>query len=571
MRVRHQAFTIYPICQTEVFLWTIFVMVLAKIYCISSSSFTSAYGDDFLDCDAVLPFQENEFTNDNFMSLKVRLVPDCTDDIINHSLNVRCRHFTSEEIKRLESGAKCEENGEKYLHLIVWEEDVTLHGLRSGQTVDIEMLPVKLSQVILTARYDKNGLQDPAFLLHNAEHLLFDTVMTVGKKKVLELQHEGRVVEVELEVKHCEPVTRGTTDASTKWFILDASYDSSLESIDKSYQSNVPVDIKDNPLPLLIADFVSPLRDLWDENLQDKTKQLKIEVNYWNDLHLSFIHSRKNQWKFDENDTHCIYVSMETLMELQVHNGSWIKVWLHKDCSKNNTTIRDVIKTETIQTKEGEASNCSTTKCDQTSTEQAGISELCHYVQLLAINPIEKALDIYIPNTQQIQVLNMEEYMMKTRKMVHVSPVLMFNLLQSTPNNDSSELFLNLDTDTIKFVKPDFLNTTAVSFAQDAHLSLVNTPLTNPGDAFDESLKRHFSKPRLLTVGDVVCIDFDCKKDSVNSMVAEECSNLKVIYFKVKRLVVLGKDEASGLVDTDHTTVYQVSKSLHYNRTTCTL
>lgn len=550
------------------------MMVLAKIYSVSSTYFTSICGGDVLGCDAVLPSQENQFSKDNLLSLTVNIdAQDLSSKTCDHQFNVRCRYFTYDEITKLEAGFNQEEltnnavSDVRYLHFIMIEEEVTRIGLRSGQIVNVEAIPTKLTRIILTAKYDKGIIKEPGFLMNNSKYLKCDEKdVYVGKKIVKDVCHQGNVINVELEAMKCEPVSQGIADENTKWIILDSSCDShgSMKYLKNGCNADITTadmlgvcdtKIHLNKQSLLIAGFASPLKELWCDNQQDSTVQFKTEVDYWHTLHHSFVNSSTNRWRLDENDNHCLYVSMETLMELGVQNGCLVKVWIQGvsaiEMSESNGKLSTL---DTLQTsKEKDGDNCIARSNDTLSYKTV----YHHYAQVFAIHPTFKALDIYIPEKRQIHVFSMEEYIKKTRKTVHISPLLLFNLLHEGASA-SSELYMNLTVETKMAALPNNSNTIGIPFAQDAHLSLINTPYTKPGNSFDDSLKRYFAKPRLLTLGDILCVNFDIIKDEVDSLMTDECYGLSTIYFKVKKLVLAGKDETSCLVDMGHTSVYQV-------------
>lgn len=570
-------------------------MVFAKIYCVSIDYFASICGDDFLDYEAVLPYQENEFTKDNSLILQLnsdttRLSPK-NNSYGSMELNVKCRYFTYEEIEKLEAKSNKENLTDdattKHLHLIIRENELKRLRLSSGQIVNVDLIPTKLCRIILTATYNKNLIQDPSFLVHNSQQLrLEDEECYVGKKSTKSISYKGTDVEIELKVVDCEPVSHGIADRNSQWIILDSSCSS------QKAEKLVTTECKDHQMTitemhdvfnkqihlskqsLLIAGFASPLKELWSDCPQDQTVQLKIEVNYWSTLHHSFTNSFKNKWELDINDTHCLYVSMDMLSKLGVQNGCWVKVCIQEGPVYHTNSEHKIKQSgnryaqspETcLSEAPGDVDNSSSSlKRDGNLSDKFNEADSHYrYAQVFVVHPTSKALDIYLPENQQVHVLSMKDYINKTKETVHISPLLLFNLLDGNPcATNCNELYLNLTTETRLSVSPNISSTSSMPFAQDAHLSLINTPFSKPSDTFDESLKRYFSNPRLLTVGDVLCVDFDATKDGVDSVMSEEWYSLNTIYFKVKKLVVGGRDEKCCLVDILNSTVYQVIVNL---------
>lgn len=562
-------------------------MVLAKIYSIPIDHFASFCGSNFSDYDAVLPYEENQFSRDSSLTLQLNPDTTCSSSKSKRSdfieIYVRCRYFTSQEIEKLEAKSNQENltydaaDGAKYLHLIICEDEARKLGLLSGQIVKIDFIPTKLSRVILTANYNKNIIQDSNFLMYNSQNLRFEDGDCYVGKKIINVICDK---EIELKVVDCEPVSHGITDQNTQWILLDVTCDSHIhgkssynDCNNEKMTTETIFNMKTHfsKQSLLIAGFASPLKELWmADNPPDQTVQLKIETNHWNTLHYSFINSFKNKWGLDHKDTHCLYVSMETLMELGVQNGCWVKVWIQERSVCHTSAGHKIKQPEnenpqslqnSVQGTATEDCKSSSVKCDEKSSDELHVSSNhYHYAQVFAIHPTSKALDIYIPEDQHIHVIGMEEYTNKTRKTVHISPLLFFNLLHgdATGTSKCEELYLHLILETGLTVSLYPSSTSSMPFAQDAQLSLINTPFYKPGDTFDDSLKRYFSKPRLLTVGEVLRVDFNATKDGVDSVISEEWYNLHTIYFKVKRLVSGGKDKGSCLVDMLKTTVYQV-------------
>jgi hypothetical protein len=189
-----------------------------------------------------------------------------------------------------------------------------------------------------------------------------------------------------------------------------------------------------------------------------------------------------------------------------------------------------------------------------------------HYAQLYSINPQQNVSDDHI-KSQQISVFQSADHI---KHAIHVSPLLHFNLVNNLPKtlHDTNELFLRLiplsqEQKNIRVSQDETneqLYASVPSYAKEAQISLIQTAFTRPGEIFDKILEKYFSKPRLLTVGDILCISFDVSKDSMNSLASDEYHRLEsnMIYFKVMKLVCSENESISCFVDTEHTTVYQV-------------
>ncbi|KAJ8392373.1 hypothetical protein AAFF_G00074980 [Aldrovandia affinis] len=152
----------------------------------------------------------------------------------------------------------------------------------------------------------------------------------------------------------------------------------------------------------------------------------------------------------------------------------------------------------------------------------------------------------------------------------YVSPVLWFNLANGEPVPLAQRV-----VKIKRWIEPLPCPATQLSesrsrtasppFAKELHIETIVSPDYNSHGVFDSILTEHFSTPRLVQQGDVVCVPTHGLAQFLESN-AEGFSRWPVLCFKVKK--VCGVSEENGgsgpagfLVDTRHTSLYTVGST----------
>lgn len=555
--------------------------VLAKVFSISSSQFSSLYGQGGFNVDGIVSSKAKVFGGKDRFTLCLR---NTTNFNPKHGkpcllLNVCCKPITDDELSFMcftpsnDDNLEDDDNPDRPPVLLLRANVLRKHGIKSGQEVWLEQAcPLALSKVVLKTKPgnkfdDELVLQLSEYFRDNRRVVRENDILSVQKN--LEFKDENpqdcsSICLLSFDVLKCEPVSQGIIDTQTNLILLKANEECTEKEAPKETElDEFALSTNINMLSLLVADFTTPLHGIWCDRPQKrcKTTKLKIQVSDWQGLHQSFLDSGYHDNKHDISSSHCLYVSLATLMDIGVQNGSWVKIWVHESHKMaKNPGQRDNRLTQSI--------NHSTDK-QITDANPNEMKATYHYAQLYAVD-YRGSISHTHAKSPQISVFQSSD---SVNQIVHISPLLHFNLINNSSNpshQDTQELFLRLipysfEKKDIR-VPEDGANEPVLDivppYAKEAQISLVQTVFIRPGYMFDKILERHLSKPRLLTVGDIFCIHFNGYKDSINSLPSElDCQNIEncMVYFKVLKLVCTESENVSCLVDVDHTTVYQVS------------
>ncbi|XP_030051543.1 peroxisome biogenesis factor 6 [Microcaecilia unicolor] len=102
-------------------------------------------------------------------------------------------------------------------------------------------------------------------------------------------------------------------------------------------------------------------------------------------------------------------------------------------------------------------------------------------------------------------------------------------------------------------------------FAKELHVQIVASPTCNIKEDYSEHLYQYFQTPRLVQLGDVLCVS-TCELPELLDGISETHLRCPEIFFKVKKIVGLveAKKFVGYLADTENTTLYQVGSTNSY-------
>ncbi|KAM6278741.1 peroxisome biogenesis factor 6 isoform 1-T1 [Porphyrio hochstetteri] len=99
-------------------------------------------------------------------------------------------------------------------------------------------------------------------------------------------------------------------------------------------------------------------------------------------------------------------------------------------------------------------------------------------------------------------------------------------------------------------------------FAKELHLEIVCSPAYSARGGYDRVLYKHFSTPRLVQKGDILCVP-TCGYAEFLEVNADKFLRWPELYFKVRKILAMVEDEQSEgyLVDTQNTSLYLVGST----------
>lgn len=518
---------------------------------ISMQDFTTLHASDLPFTEGIIAASDNDFisveeTGKRFaLALRTALkyLNPCKDLV----LNVCCCK---------ESDGKIQQSGAN-LKIFLSEKLLNKYGLRAGEAVWVKRAnPFPLEKVVVGVSSEEKyrwGQKSLATFLLNSltsgplivrEDEAFCLPDDLQKSLVCD-KEEGLS---EVSILQCEPVLQGCITSQTSLVIAKLTMPEIL-SFSEVSDTNCLVLPPDSCENFLVSDFACDLLGNQPHDLSSndcmirKTHQLRVNVLY-------------SKMKSDEDligDVNSrVFVSLGTLIDLQLFNGSWVKISAQSPHAfSDSKQVNDSAEAGSSSQGSGlHERNCA-------------ISE-CHIVQLLAAASKNEHDDNFIGKdiTRMYPAANRDEI---EDGIAYVSPLLYFNFLKKTNDHDPVPVIFispicvtkpaqDKPSTASKIFKP--------SFATEAHIALVHSPQYKAGDSFDGALASYFKVPRMLTVGDVFCVHCDWHQESNMEKVASSGDkqgwrNL-VVYFQVTRFVCEEGDAKSCFVDMEHSSLYQV-------------
>ncbi|XP_078349662.1 peroxisomal ATPase PEX6-like [Oculina patagonica] len=442
------------------------------------------------------------------------------------------------------------------LKIFLLENVINNHEMRVGETVWVKKAnPVPLERILVGISSVERYLWAKEFLASFLCDCISKGTITMRENDVFCLpnnQHERITDDKEeqfsqLIVLQCEPVVQGCIALETSLVVSKLS-EPEISLVSESSGVNSVVVPSDSSEIFLVSDFARnfpgslPESDGSDEltNGDSNVRTCKLKVSVFNSCEV-------NDADLNSDASSRLHVSLGTLIDLRLFNGSWVKI-----CTNHANTVSD----------DKGQNGCSkvTSNEEDPCDSSCSISE-CHVVQVVAVASKTEHND-YVTSDDVILVSNSNDIEVGV---AYISPLLYFNLFHKNPSNDSSpSIYIHPLSNKTQIVEGD--SSTASKndkppFATEAHVSLVHSPHYKAGDSFDLALASHFKVPRVLTVGDIFYVhhnwqeNSDARKESSSG--DDQGKRNLVVYFQVTRLVCENGEARSCFVDMDHTSLYQ--------------
>ncbi|XP_068683624.1 peroxisomal ATPase PEX6-like [Montipora foliosa] len=446
-----------------------------------------------------------------------------------------------------ESDENRQRQGEK-LKIFVLERLLNKYELHDGEVVLVKQIePFPLERVVIAVSSEEEYLWSQKFLATILLNCLSSGPFIVRENDEFYLPNDQenyaassrkkKIAEI-LALK-CEPVLQGCVTPDTSLVITKLN-EAEVLSRSEHNETNSE-ELSDNLLDnYLVSDFTRhhsetlPIIDL----CTDTTHKLCVDV-------------RDHRMGSEENlSCNRLFVSLSTLIDLKLFNGSWVKIETNNSQDYANHQLEDF----------------HSSKAGLPLESSYNIRE-CRVVQLIATTSKNKSENTFIGHDIECiyPLANGSEII--EDGVGYMSPLLFFNLFGKTSITDSQDQVIYIspvhnttilgneqsgDTDSKIWQPP---------FATEANVTLVHSPGLKAGDSFDGALAEYFKVPRVLTVGDIFYVhwdwqgNFDARK-SLNSNDDERLRNL-VVYFKVTKLVCVQGETKSCFVDVKHSSLYQ--------------
>lgn len=229
-----------------------------------------------------------------------------------------------------------------------------------------------------------------------------------------------------------------------------------------------------------------------------------------------------------------VWITMKTMTDMQLNIGSWVRVFI----SSSNQGVPNLETGSPVKT----PSEVNPESKDDTFRK----------IKLAQVFPVEgrRTMEcIWQSQSTMIENDKLKEFQNGT---AYISPSLLFNLLHS-PLVDRKSVMLCIERAELRESPP--------SFAKEINISVITSPVTRISTMYDFILTHHFTTPKLVSVGDVLCVYCDWKKlDTPNTQAAldEGRPRNHFLYFKVDKLVGEDEESLSYFVDARHSKLFQV-------------
>ena len=444
------------------------------------------------------------------------------------------------------------------LKIFILENFLNHHEIHAGETVWLKKAnPVPLEKIVIGISSEERFLWAKKFLapcLHDyilaGPVILRENDVFYLPKDQFEISADSKGKQwFQFSVLQCEPVLQGFITSETS-LVVSKLDEHDISSDSENIGAKAGIDRSDSSCIFLISDFARNIpwslsqersHDLSEGGSVGRGHQLKVKVLDW-DIR-------------NEADSICdtssrLYVSLATLIDLHLFNGSWVKI-----CTDHADVLSD----------NKQEKHCSDVH-EALNQDSCDISK-CHIVQVVAAASktehkefINSGIgDSFIPFTNYTEIQHGVAY---------ITHVLHFNLFHKSTLYAAISPSIYIHTICDKAQIEADSSTASKSgkppFATEVHISLVHSPHYRAGDSFDCALASHFKVPRVLTVGDIFYIhhnwqdngDATCKKQP--SSADDQGKRNILVYFQVTRLVCETDEVMSCLVDMEHSSLYQV-------------
>lgn len=528
------------------------------IYSISKEDFISFCGSDlaFLDGFISLGYDDSIFMQETGKRFALALRTDL-------------QYFMSKKDLILNVCA-CKEadlnigSPDENLKVFILENLLNNHEICVGETAWVRKTnPVPLERIVIGISSEERFLWANEFLASCLCDSILDGPVILRENDVFYLHEDQHTISTDskgkqwfhFSVLQCEPVLQGSITSETS-LVVSKLDDLAISSASANSGAKTGKDQPDSSDIFLVSDFARNLpwslsqersHDLCEGGSVERSNELKVEVFDWdikNDADLTC----------DANSR--LYVSLATLIDLRLFNGTWVKI-----CTDHAEALSDN-KQEKHYSDLHEASN------HDPSDKSCNISK-CHIVQVVAAASKTEHKDYMNSGIGDtfIPFINCNEIQ---HGVGYITSVLHFNLFHKSTsyNATSPSVYIHTISDKTQIEAGSSTESKNCKppFATEAHISLVHSPHYKAGDSFDHGLASHFKVPRVLTVGDVFYVHHNWQENGNSqkqpSSADDQGKRNLLVYFQVTQLVYETDEVKSCLVDTEHSSLYQVSTQL---------
>lgn len=454
------------------------------------------------------------------------------------------------------SRKESDENGQGNcgkLKIFLLDRVLHKYELRDGEMVWVKQVkPFPLERVVIAILSEEKYLWSRKFLATFLRKSLSSGPVIIRENDVFYLpdDQEKSVMrsqkgELLVKVLQCEPVQQGSVTQHTSVVITKSSMPEEWALENKATSVDVSDEFLDN---FLLSHFTLH----HGETFSNEACVDSLTVT----AHKLLVHSLDSRME-NEGNYSCnrIFVSLSTLVNLKLFNGSWVKIDMNKPQGHANYQLK-----KDCPRQEGPCLDGSLAMSNH------------RVVQLIAVNSINTLEKNHFAghHMEFISLANGNEI---EDGVGYISPLLSFNLFGKVniPVETGHTIYICPIYDaphTGKDPSHDTMSKTwQPAFATEVHIALVQSPHYKAGDSFDGALAEYFKVTSLLTVGDIFFVTWNWQRnvDTMNSHSTsdERCRNV-VVYFQVTKLVCAQNDVKSCFVDVEHSSLYQVRITFIY-------
>ena len=438
------------------------------------------------------------------------------------------------------------------LKVLLSENVLKSRDLYVGKTVWVKKVnPIPLQRVVVGISSEETYLWAQSSLASSLLKRLPSGPITVRENDILCFHNDQVTGEKEegseVLILQNEPVSQGCVTSET-CLVITKLEKTEIQPASKIRETESLVLLSDSLETFLVSDFTRNLitqgqlcdHDQPNEKTsQEKTHQFRVSV---------FNSDKMNYLDLCQGVSSRVYVSVETLIDLCLFNGSWVKIY------------RDSTDLHVHDTQEEQDSESMTISQQKYCDERFYTKIKYHLVQVVAVDDKSTTNISALINSDEVK-----------DGVLYIAPLLCFNLFgKITPNvNDHPSVYISPNFNATTLTNEES-NTESTSgkppFATEAHIALIHSPYYKVGESFDGALMSYFKVPRILTVGDVFFVYHDWQRNTDAQKMAstgdDQWQRDLVVYFKVTRLVCGSSEANSCFVDVEYTSLYQVSKCI---------
>ncbi|MBN3274768.1 PEX6 factor, partial [Polyodon spathula] len=476
-----------------------------------------------------------------------------------------CAHVTTEEeILQGETPVKSDSFVNMYTSKIFCRH----YGFQTRENVKLRVVkPIALSKIVIGARSRQS------FQWASSEKFSNGLLIRASCQKENLLARQGDVLAVpyhplfgedagqvnhyllDLVILECTPVMQGVITVNTRVVVADfREMAQNPAAVEGSHHGHRVLQ------SLYVSDFAHYVNSLsGGSSLLDSRKFLSADFSSFLqalecrfDIRVVDISSLIKQGKIKlkeqcgparDLDT-CLFLSKNSLLKLGLFNQEWVTV---SALNAPSDKIRTVNRNERLQ-ELGRSD-------DKADHDDAGKNRCGHLASVVVADFIRSA-DPDLPDNVGL-----------------VSPSLWFNLSKGAAvpvTSRAVKLKRCYELKSHKDTQPkDSKSCTATPlYAKELHVEVITSPAYSSSGVFDNILYEHFSTPRLVQLGDVLCVPSEGRAEFLETH-TDGFTSWPMLYFKVKKVFGIGEEDGGTssigyLADKDHSSLYLTGSTNSY-------